>query len=183
MKRRLSLLPVVLLLSSFLALAQWREAGKIVPDTAWSKSDGAFGVTLVFTDKPDEFFAAWEKPTPGVRLSETSTATRGLPIVTILYFTGCMANTAGNCDVVGRFTTTAPDGKPYGEAFDAKIWVDKPAPEKNMLQLSQDYLGLVIDPGDQLGKYVVKVEILDRVSKKKMTLEREFTAVEAPEKQ
>ena len=179
MNPRVVLLPGIILLSTCVALAQWREGGKVVPDTAWSKHDGEFGATLTFTDKPDEFFAAWEKSTPGVNLSETATATRGRPIVSILYFTGCMANAQGNCDLVGRITTTAPDGKPYGEAFDAKVWVDKAPPGKNALQLSQDYLGLVIDPDDQLGKYVVKVELQDRVSKKTMTLEREFTAVEA----
>ena len=104
-----------------------------------------------------------------MHLSETLTATRGRPILSILYFTGCVANAQGNCDLVGRITTTAPDGKPYDKGFDAKIWVDMPPPGKDMLQLSQDYLGLVIDPDDQLGKYVVKVEIQDRVSKKTMT--------------
>ena len=182
MNHRHRLLVIAFLISWLPAVAQWREGGKVVPDTAWSKSDGEFGATLTFTVQPDEFFAAWEKSTPGVHLSETSTATRGLPIVSIIYFTGCMANAHGNCDLVGRITTTAPDGKPYGNPFDAKVWVDKPPPDKNMLQLSQDYLGIVIDPDDQLGKYVVKVELLDRASQKKMTLEREFTAVEAPKK-
>ena len=117
MTRRIALVPVVLL-SSCLAVAQWREGGKVVPDTAWSKSDGDIGATLAFTNKPDEFFAEWEKATPGVHLHEATTATRGLPIVSIIFFTGCMTNAQGNCNLVGRFMTTGPDGKAYGEVFE-----------------------------------------------------------------
>ena len=67
-----------LLVMPFVLGGTWKENGKPVPDTAWAKSDGDFGAQLVFTDKPDELFAAWEKPGP--------TATRGVPIVGVIFF-------------------------------------------------------------------------------------------------
>lgn len=183
MKQRVILVAVLLFLFGVPTPAQWREGGKVVPNKPWAKADGDFGATLVFTDKLDELFAAWEKPSPGVHLSETSTAMRGVPIVGIIYFTGCVANPQGDCELVGRFNTKTPSGKPWGDPIDADLWVDKPAPDKDSLQLSLGNLGIVIDPDDPLGVYKVSAEILDRVSKKKMVLEREFTAVERPTKQ
>ena len=65
-------LAVILLIFAFSlpVSAQWRENGKPVPDTAWSKSDGDFGAMFAFTDKPDELYAAWEKSGPGVTWSQ-----------------------------------------------------------------------------------------------------------------
>ena len=80
---------------------------------------------------------------------------------------------------MGRFITKTPSGKRYGNPIDAEIWVGLSPPSGKELQLSRGNLGLVIDPGDELGAYTVKLELTDRVSKKKMTLERQFTAVEA----
>jgi len=77
-----------LLVMPFVLGGTWKENGKPAPDTAWAKSDGDFGAQLVFTDEPDELFAAWEKPGPGVYYSQTPTATRGVPIVGVIFFTG-----------------------------------------------------------------------------------------------
>ena len=164
------------------AVAQWREKGKAVPDTPWAKSDGNLGAMFAFTDKPDELYKAWEKPGPGVEWSRTSTAVRGAPIVGVVFFTGCAANPAGNCELVGRFILTTPSGKPWGQPIDADIWVGLPPPTGSALQLSHQHFGLVIDPGDELGTYSARAELSDRVAKKKMVLEQQFTAIEAPVK-
>lgn len=161
------------------ASAQWREDGKVIPDTSWSKSDGDFGAMLAFTDKPDELYAAWEKPGPTVHWTQTTTAVRGIPIVAVVLFGGCAADPAGKCNLVGRFITTTPAGKPYGDPIDTDIWVGLPGPTGKNLQLSHSHMGLVIDPDDELGVYKVRLELVDRVSKKTMNLERQFTAVEA----
>ena len=182
MTRRIVTLMTLVVIPIGVVFSQWRENGRVVPNTPWSKSENGFGATLVFTDKPDELLAALEKPSPGVHLSETSTAVRGMPIVGVIYFTGCVANAAGNCELVARFTTKTPEGKLWGDPIGAELWVNLPPPGKDQLQLSKGNLGLVIDPGDSLGVYKVKAEILDRVSKNRMVLERDFTAVEAPAK-
>jgi len=172
----------LLLAFSILALpvsAQWREDGKVVPDTSWSKSDGDFGAMLDFTDKPDELYAAWEKAGAAVHWTHTTTAVRGIPIVAVVFFTGCSQDAKGKCNLVGRFTTITPSGKPYGDPIDADVWVGLPPPTSKDLQLSHSHMGLVIDPGDELGVYSVRLELTDRVSNKKMNLERQVTAVEA----
>src|SRR5262245_49534830 len=184
-KRKRSVKPrtvlLLALLSALSASAEWRENGKVIPDTPWAKSDGDFGAMMDFTDEPDELFAAWQKPGATVKWKRTTTAVRGVPIVAVVFFTGCGTDAAGKCNLVGRFTTTTPSGKDYGDPIDADIWVDLPHPPGPDLQLSHGSMGLVIDPGDELGVYRVRLELTDHVSQKKMYLEREFTAVEAAE--
>lgn len=162
--------------------AGWKLNGKPVPDTSWAKSDGYFGAELVFTDKPDELFAAWEKSGPAVLISETPTAIRGVPIVGVIFFAGCAVDAHGNCQATVRFTVQTPGGKSWGKPVDAELWVNKPPPDKEQMQLSVGNMGIVIDPGDPLGVYSVKAEITDKVAKKSMVLERTFTAVETPKK-
>lgn len=164
---------------SALSAASWKVNGKPVPDREWAKSDGDFGAQLVFTDKPDELFAAWEEPGAAVLLSETVVAKRGVPIVGVVFFAGCAANERGKCEATVRFTAETPEGKPWGDPVDAELWIDKPAPEKGLMQLSAGNMGIVIDPDDPLGTYKVKAVVTDKVAHKRMVLERTFTAVEA----
>ena len=82
-----------------------------------------------------------------------------------------------------QFTATTPDGKSWGKPVDTELWVDKPPPGEGQMQLSLGNMGIVIDPGDPLGIYKVKAEITDKVARKKMVLERTFTATEAPKKE
>lgn len=171
-----------IVLAVMLLAAGWKEHGKPVPDTAWAKSDGDFGAMLVFTDKPDALFAAWEKPGPAVRMSETPDAVRGVPIVAVIFFAGCAADAHGHCQTTVHFTAQGPDGKPYGQPLNGELWADKPPPDKEQMQLSAGNMAIVIEPKDPLGEYKVKAEITDTVTKKTMSLERSFTAVEAPKK-
>ncbi len=155
------------------------ENGTTVSNKPWIKTDGDFGAMLVFTGKPDELFASWNETRPGVHVSQTGIAVRGAPIVAVIFFSGCGADEKGRCDLVARFTTTTPAGKLWGKPVDADLWVGLPPPTGTNLQLSHGNLGIVIDPGDDLGVYTVKAEIKDRVTGKGMVLERQFTAVEA----
>jgi|GEM_PF-1500591 len=169
-------------LSVFLCAGTWKLNGKPVPDSAWAKSDGAFGAELVFTDKPEELFAAWEKPGPAVLISEVGKAMRGKPIVGVIFFAGCAKNEQGNCDATVTFLILAPDGKHYGKPQSGELWTGKPPPEEGQMQLSVGNIGVVIEPNDALGSYTGVAEIRDNVSKKKMVLERKFEAVEASKK-
>lgn len=179
MRSRKLFLVLVLVLVSTAAWSQWKNGGSVVTNEPWVKSSGTFGAMLAFTDKPDQLFAAWEKPGATVRISETSKAVRGIPIVAVIFFTGCKPNAQGNCELFARFTITSPDGKAWGHAANAELWDGKPPPRTDALQLSHGNLGIAIDPGDPLGVYTVKAEIVDKVAKKKMVLQRDFTAVEA----
>jgi hypothetical protein len=161
------------------AAAQRTEDSTPAKDAKWSKSSGDFRAALFFTDKPDEFFAAWNQPTPGVELSTTDVAHRGKPIVALVVFTGCGADASGLAESTIRFTAFRPDGEEYGEPLDGELWTDKPPPPKGRIQLGAAYMGIVIEPTDPLGKYKVVAEVVDQATGKTLTLEREFTAEDA----
>jgi len=166
------------LISSTALVAQWNQGGAPVPDTSWHKSDGDFGAMLILTDKPDEFFAAWETDTPGVPISETETVRRGSPVMGVVVFTGCAPNEKGLCDATVVYTLLKPDGTVYGSPHEAELWIGKQPPPRNLIQLSLGNLGVVIEPEDPLGRYLMQAEVRDRVSGKTLRLERHFEAVE-----
>ena len=165
-----------------LCAGSWNRDGKPMPDNSWAKSDGDFGVQLVLTDKPDELFAAWEKPGPAAIVSETASVVRGKPIVGVVFFAGCAPDARGLCEATLRFTMSGPDGKLYGKAQNGELWIGKAPPSKGQMQLSVGNIGAIIEPKDTLGTYTVVAEILDKVSKKILVLKRTFEAVEAVEK-
>src|SRR5262249_15644213 len=90
-------------------------AGKTPEDKPCQKSKDGFGAMLMLTEKAEELFAAWEKPSPGVGIHEVDTARAGLPISGVIFFAGCAADKSGKCDAVVDFTVYSPDGSVYGE--------------------------------------------------------------------
>jgi hypothetical protein len=176
--RRILAFAALSLLTSPILLAQWKTDDTPVPDTSWRKSDGDFGVMLVLTDKPEEFFAAWETKSPGVSMSETAVAKRGSPIVGVILFTGCAPTGEGLCNSTVTYTVFKPDGTVYGQQQEGELWTGKRPPPKNEIQLSVGNMGIVLEPGDPLGTYVMRAEVRDRVSQKTIRLERQFEGVE-----
>lgn len=176
--RKILLVAGLALLWPAISPAQWKIDDSPVPDQTWRKSDGDFGVMLVLTDKPGEFFAAWEKPTSGVSMSEALTASRGAPIMGVVLFTGCAVNKSGDCDATVTYTVLKPDGTIYGDAPEGELWIGKRPPARNELQLSIGNMGVRIEPGDPLGRYTMRAEVRDRIAGKTLRLERTFDVVE-----
>ena len=169
-------LPFVLALVGFVGTvcAQWREDGKTVADTEWRKAWGAYGAMLQLTDKPDELFAAWEKPGAGIPVSTVEIAKRGESIVGVVFFSGCTPNSAGLCDSTAYFQVFKPDGSPYGVEEEGELWSGKPPPSNSQLQLSVGAIGVRIEPQDPSGTYLVRARLLDNVSHAQVELTRVF---------
>ncbi|MGH2376089.1 MAG: hypothetical protein ACRDIC_21800 [bacterium] len=170
---------VLALVSAGWVAAEWKESGKVVPDQPWVKSAGEFGVQLVFTNKPEEHFATSERAVPAVVFSQAATAKRGVMIVGLIYFFGCATDNSGDCDATARFTVYNPEGKRWINPEVKELWVGKPPPPKGQMQLSKAHMGIVVEPGDPLGIYKVKVEVTDKIANKTLVLERTFTAIES----
>ena len=141
-------------------------------DASWSKSDGDFKATLAF-ERAAEVVA-----TEGLTPDET---VRGKPIFASIVFEGCARNEKESCDVLATFTATTPEGKPLGDPIFADQGKTE-MPGQAKIRMLTGKLGVVLQPIGALGTYKVKVELLDRVAKKQLVLEREFKAVEAPTK-
>ena len=91
---------------------------------------------------------------------------QGEAIFASVLFSGCATNEKGSCDVMARFTTKTPEGKSLGNPVEADLGAT------NLPGQAQ----IRIQPVDAPGAYHVRVEVLDRISKKQMVLERELKA-------
>jgi hypothetical protein len=167
------------LLATSSAAAQnfWRENGVPIkhppPNLA---SDDPFAVEQIATADPDQLMSNWAKPTPGVVIpAATTTTPRNKPLVTFIIFSGCKADSAGNCNVTADFLTTGPAGQVYDDTKAAEVWVGKPPPPGYNLQLSAGGLGIVFEEKDPLGAYVVRATITDHVSGKVLHTQQTLT--------
>ena len=169
--------PCIWMLMAVLAVpgfAQWREDGKPVPDTPWQKGWGTHGAALYLTDKPDELFAAWEKPGIAVPVNEVDVAKRGTPIVGVVFFSGCAVNERGLCDADAVFRVFKPDGTPYSAEEKGELWAGKPPPPAGELQLGIAAIGVRIEPQDPDGVYTVRAHLRDKISHAEVELVRTF---------
>lgn len=176
--KRLAIVLGMLLGAGLGAQAQWNQDGVPVADDASRKSAGDFGAMLVFTDRPEEFLAAWERVGAAAPVPAAERVARGKRLAGFVVFTGCAADAAGKCNAVVTFKLLKPDGSSYGDGDRGELWVGKPAPRKNELQLSVGGMVFVFDPADPLGRYTMIADIEDLVSGKKLHLEKTFAAVE-----
>ena len=62
-----------------------------------------------------------------------------------------------------------------------EVWSGKPVPPNRSLGLSVEYMRVIIEPGEQLGKYKIDTKVIDEISNNSMMLTSYFTAVEASE--
>ena len=155
----------------------WRINDKIASPDASLASKNGLGLQMMITADYDGFWKAWEGPTPP-HLSVTDRVERGRPVNAMLIFSGCKAGADGNCNVTALYNITAPDGTPYGEPQSAIVWRLLPAPGYN-LQLSEGSIGMVVEPGEQLGRYVLKATVTDHVAGTVLTVEAPVEVVEA----
>ncbi len=153
----------------------------VVPKPASDKSAAMAGdlyVRQLATDSVDRLFKEWAQPTPP-HLTTTTQTERNKPIFTFIIFGGCRRDAQGHCDVVANFEIIDPDGGSYGKQGDAPLLQGTAPEEAKMLILSQSSLGLVIEKGEKLGVYLVKVEVTDRNAKVVARTEQALTVVEA----
>jgi hypothetical protein len=133
-------------------------------------SSGDLAVLQTATTNPDKLTADWlnveegTDRTTGFDLHNDARTTRNKPIVTFIVFRGCRPNSYGNCNLTADYNVVGPDGKPYAEAKLVQLWVDRPPPPSQNLELSASGFALVFEPKDALGDYRVHAIISDHVA-------------------
>ena len=132
---------------------------------------------MLLTTDQAQFLEAWAGPTPP-QLATSDNVRRGEVISAMLMFSGCTANQAGKCELRADYLISAPDGSVYGDSKDVKVWDEAPAPGHN-IQLSQSNLSIQIEPGEQLGRYRIRIALTDKVAGTRLEVSDEFTALEA----
>jgi hypothetical protein len=171
------ILPLLLLLPT-IAFAGWlNKAGESLPDSEDRKSIGEFGAQLIFVSDEADLFKRWATPSQTANVDTLDHVEVNGSVNAFVVFSGCGHDTNGNCSVAMRFRVLQPDGQLYADTPSMEAWDGKPAPPAKSLELSVQYLKVVIEPKDLLGKYMVYAQVRDNNSGAVLQLNGPFTAV------
>ncbi|MCB1770939.1 MAG: hypothetical protein KDJ31_14780 [Candidatus Competibacteraceae bacterium] len=182
MKRVSAFLLLSLFLLSAVAEAGWVDKqGNPIPDSGNMKSVGDLIAQLVITDNEAQVLKNWGTPSQSVYFPTANKIERNKIITAFVVFGGCAIDANGNCDLRMQITVYQPDGKVYSKFPVMEVWSGKPVPPNRSLGLSVEYMRVIIEPGEQLGKYKIDTNVIDKISGNSMVLTSHFTAVEASE--
>ena len=161
------------------ANANWVDKqGNIVPDSDNMKSSRGLIVQQVTTDNEQEVLKNWGTPSQTVYFPTSDRIERNKIITTFMVFGGCATDSDGNCNLRMQITVYQPDGKIYSKLPNMEVWSGKPVPPNKSLGLSVDYMRVIIEDGEQLGKYRIDTKIIDINSDNNILLTSYFTAIE-----
>lgn len=153
------------------------QPGKAADREVIQAEAGDFKIIHLWSTQPDAFLKAWSGPTPP-QLPSSGRMKRNQVIQQFILFANCTRDNAGHCHLAARMEITAPDGSRYGEVleFDA---LDGPAPATpNVIGLTSAGIALVIEDGEQLGRYRVRLTVTDTNADLTVTTLRFLEAVE-----
>ena len=162
------------------ANAGWiNKQGASLPDSEDRKAIGEFGAQLVFVTDEQALFKTWATPSETVNLNTVESVNINQPISAFVIFSGCKPTPKGQCNVSMRFRVIQPDGKVYSETTAMEVWQDKPAPRARALELSVQYLKVVVEPHEQRGRYTIQVQVRDDNTGSVLSLQKAFSAADA----
>ena len=167
----------VLIVSSISGNSMWRDKqGNLVKNTKSMKSNNSFGANLVSVNEKN-FFDVWNTPSKTVNIDVIKTIHREDELIFPIVFGGCQTNKENKCNIVGSMLILAPDGSIYSQVKRMLIFNNKPYPN-NGLNVSNEYVKIIIEKKDLLGTYKVQANVVDTLSSTELNLETSFTVVE-----
>ncbi|MCU7833933.1 MAG: hypothetical protein KZQ83_01680 [gamma proteobacterium symbiont of Taylorina sp.] len=175
------LLTIALLFSSTVNAGWVDKQGNKIHDSNNMKSVGDLIAQLVITDGEAKVLKNWGTPSESVYFPTADIIKRNKIITAFIVFGGCAVNSKGNCDLRMQITVYQPDGAIYSKLPIMEVWSGKPVPPNKGLGLSVEYMRVIIENGEQLGRYKVDTKIIDNISGNNMMLTSHFTAVDAIE--
>lgn len=147
------------------------------PDGQSSRqSAGNLSAQLILVADDRQAFKAWDTPQETIVVGTVRSVVVGGQANAFVVFRGCAPAQSGHCDVTMRLHVYRPDGKVYAVTPPLEVWQYKPAPPAHVLQLSAQYLKVVVEPQDQLGTYIVSASVKDHVSGASLQLSTAFEA-------
>lgn len=138
-------------------------AAQTAPQGNMAAQAGNLRIVQVWTTDPKGFQAAFGQPSLPA-LQAHSAAERNQPIHLLILYAGCQRDPDDKCWLTAQVRITAPDGTPYGEqvAFDALPM--GPGVPAGQFGLAPGSLGLVVENGEQLGRYKVQLAVTDEIA-------------------
>lgn len=134
-----------------------------------------FEIRLLVTAEPAKVF----RPTKGANgqpnLAEpVKVVPKGKEIAAVVFFQGCTADPAGNCNVEVDLKGVDPHGTTFQDNKNTKLWVNRPAPHAGVVQLGSAFMKLQFEAGDPPGVYKIFAVAHDHVSGAESSSEASF---------
>lgn len=95
-----------------------------------------------------------------------------------MLFAGRKPNEQGNCDSELDFIIRRPDGSIYAEHKNVEPWRNKPPIPRGRIGLAVRRIGIVADPEDPLGVYLVSCKVKDLVAGIEFEISTQFEVLE-----
>lgn len=147
----------------------------------WRATDGSFMAMIFLSDNPESVYEAWNYgPSNKVRVSDLPAVNNGTLFETIVFFSGCVSDKYGNCNVVADWTIENSSGEVLGEIENAPIWVNRIAPLLGQLQISEKGVGLIANIQNK--GYLIKARVKDLIGGRSVSI-IQSTTVEIPNKE
>jgi hypothetical protein len=175
MNRYLSLLSVLIVLFPCFSNADnkglngWFQNGASAPQKNNFKSEKGFGAQLCLIED-QSFFDRWNNPDDTVTIPKTVSPKRGKPVFAVILFRNPGVKDS-LCAVTGEITVYDPNGAIFGQEKMMNIWNNRKPLPSGQTGLSEDYMGITIEPKDPNGVYRVQAILFDAVKKATVRLE------------
>lgn len=146
----------------------------------WRATDGRFMAMMFLSDNSDAVYEAWNYgPSNKVRVKELPVVHNGTLFEAIVFFSGCVSDKYGNCNVVADWTVENSHGEVLGEIENAPLWVNRIAPFLGQLQISEKGVSLIANIQNK--GYLIKAKVKDLIGGRSVNI-MQSTTVEIPDK-
>ena len=172
-----SLLIFLLFVPSLVCADQWFKSNVPADPNPSQGSVNGFGAMVLMTTDSQKSLENWSKSTKGVLIPDAEKVNKGMPIEALVFFSGCAANTHGNCVSEVDYKITKPDGSVYAEYKNTELWRNKPALPEGRLGLAVDRIGLIAEPQDPVGTYKVSCVVRDVVANSEFAIYSSFEVI------
>jgi hypothetical protein len=151
---------------------------KPLPETEYRKCIAGFCAELVLSNNSEVVLRNWNTKSEGVYFPTSEEMMKGEVVSAFIVFKSCSLTEEGFCKLTQKVIIYQPDGKVYGDIPESEVWFDKKAPDGGSIGLSVDFVKLIIEPHEQIGKYVFEVTVIDYVSGSTATLRKSIHITE-----
>jgi hypothetical protein len=174
---------LVLALALFVASSQassqdwvWNDMqGHPAPDIPARKSSSGFGGWLLVTSDSD-WEEKWNTPSDSVpHFTEATTVTRGNRIFVLIFFANPLLSKSGEADVACDIEIERPNKTYSVQQHGAICFKGALQGAASNLYLALPVFGFLGEPGDPLGKWDVRVKLIDKIRNVQISLETAFT--------
>jgi hypothetical protein len=124
---------------------------------------GNLRIVHVWTTDAKSFRAAFGQPSLPALQAHT-TAERNQPIHLMILYANCQRDPDDKCWLTAQVRITAPDGTPYGKPAKFNALPMGPGTPQGRLGLAPGSMALIVENGEQLGRYKVQLAVTDEIA-------------------